>query len=45
MQTEMSGAALENSNQSPILVIAFAENTFQTAFLVLTLGSPANTSP
>lgn len=44
MRTEMSGAPLENSDLSPILVIAFAENTFHTAFWLLTSVSMAKSS-
>lgn len=40
----MWGTALENSDPSLISVIAFAENIFQIAFLVLTLESTMNIS-
>lgn len=32
----MPGASLENSGLSPMLVIVFAKNNFQTTFLLLT---------
>lgn len=43
MQKEMWGTALENSDPSLVSVIAFAENNFQIALLVLTLESTINT--
>lgn len=39
----MWGTALENSDPSLVSVIAFAENNFQIALLVLTLESTINT--